>query len=821
MSDSNDTAIGPLDGLVVVDLSTTLAGAQATQFLADSGADVILVESSSGNPLRNHPGWPGLLRSKRSVVLDFADGADRQVLDDLLRGADVAVTTMRPAALQRLGLTNELVAQKYPQLVAAMITGWGRAGPWSHYKGYEALVMAKTGVFHSKRQLKSGPDPAFVSVPYGSFAAAHAAVQGILAALIERDRSGLGQVVESNLVTGIGAHDPYNWFYEMILHRYPEAFTPQVSAFDDEGRPQSRLMFALLVAATKDGMWLQFAQSAPRLMAAWLEELGLAEELKDPKWEGFPLLPTAELRFEWWNKMLSRVGERTLEEWTAAFDRNPNVSGEQFRSATEALEHPQLVHEGRVVTVSDPELGPVRQPSTLVHAAGQPLTRIRPAPRLGEHSSEVRRLAATTSVEASTGADQSGERDQSLPLDGVTILELGSMYAGPYGATLLADLGARVIKVEPLDGDLIRGIMAFPEAGGAKVLQGKESIAVDLATEEGRAVLYGLAGQCDAVLQCFRGGAAARIGADEASLRAVNPRLVYLNAMGYGIAGPYAGKPAYAPSIGAASGISLTDAPLVAPCPDGREELMSGARSLYAGGAVPAVQSDGIGALGVGSALILGLYAQRRGIVQTDLVTTMLASCTQVLIAENCTYAGRSPTATVDGELRGLGPLYRMYRAVGGWVFLAAPAPREWTQLLEALGDEHASLSADRFSTERARIASASALVEVLSDIFVTRSASEWELFLTARDVGCVEVVQESAEWHMQTDEFYAAGYTVLADSPVFDEHRRLAPLSQFSRSRVKADGGCMLGDHTDALLSEIGYDRTGIADLRNRGVVG
>lgn len=819
MTDHTDNpTAGPLAGLVVVDLSTTLPGAQATQFLADAGADVILVEPPGGSPLRDDPGWPGLLRGKRSVVLDLGDDAERTVLSGLLRQADVLVSTMRPAAAERLGFTAERLAERYPRLIAAMITGWGMRGPWSHYKGYEGLILAKTGVLHSKRQLTTGPDPAFVSVPYASFGAAQAAVQGVLAALIERERSGLGQLLESNLVAGVGAHDTYNWFYELVLHRYPDAFQPMVAAFDEAGRPQSRLMYAMLIAATKDGTWLQFAQTAPRLMRAWLEELGLADEVADPKWEGFPVLPTPELRYEWWNKMLSKVGERTLAEWQQAFDANPDVFGEQFRTPDEALDHPQLVHEGRVVTVSDPDLGPVRQPSTLVHAAGRPLTDLRPAPRLGEHTGEVRRLAGEVPSEDAPIAG-SAEDARRYPLDGVTVLELGSMFAGPYGATLLADLGARVIKVEPLDGDLIRGVMAFPEAGGAKVLQGKESIAVDLGTSEGREVLRGLVERCDVVLQTFRGGVAKRIGIDEASFKAINPDLVYLNAPGYGIEGPYAAKPAYAPSIGAASGVSRTDAPLVGPCPQGREELQKGARLLYAGGAVPAVQSDGIAALGVGSALLLGIYAKRRGIVLTDLVTSMLATCTQVLIARNTSYAGRPPIPRVDDEFRGLGPLYRMYPASDGWVFLAAPTQRDWAQLVEALGD-HGDIVDERFATPEARAANSGALADTLTKIFATRTKDEWETYLTAQDVGCVAVAQESAEWHMQTDEFHDAGYTTIAVSPVFDEHRRLAPLNHFSRSPVKADAGCTIGQHTDALLREIGYDDVRIADLHSKRVV-
>ncbi|MFG1923374.1 CoA transferase [Cryptosporangium sp. NPDC048952] len=821
-----DTAgTGPLAGLVVIDLSTTLAGAQATQFLADSGADVVFVEPPGGSVLRKNPGWPGLLRGKRSITLDL--DSDGHVLDGLLARADVAVATMSPAEAQRAGYTADRLAERYPRLVAALITGWGTSGPWAHYRSDESLVFAKTGVFHSKRQLTTGPEPAFVTVPYGSFSAAHAAAQGILAALIERDRSGRGQLVESDLVTAVGALDAYNWFYELVLKRYPGAFRPADAGFDDDGRPQTKLLYALLIAPTADGVWLQFAQSAPRLQQAQLAELGLAEEVADPKWAGYPMLPTPELRTEWWDKMLSRVGERTRAEWDATFARNPDVFGEQFRTPDQALEHPQIVAEGRVVTIDDPDLGPIRQPSTLVHTAEGPLTGLRRAPRPGEHTAELRQLA-TGPIET---PDIRAQADAGHPLSGVTILELGAMFAGPYGATVLTDLGARVIKIEPLDGDLIRNILAYPEAGGAKVLQGKESVALDLRTPEGLRVLYGIAARCDAVLQCFRGGVAARLGVDEASLKAINPDLVYVNATGYGLGGPYGRKPAYAPSIGAASGVALVDAQVRADKPADREDLRARARKLYAGGAVPAVQADGLAAMGVASALILGLYAKRRGISYTDFGVTMLGSASQALISYNTRYAGRPDSPAADPDLLGTGPLHRMYRAADGWIFLAADAPTDWACLVATLGTPSVAgggavsggapgLDDARFATAESRAAHAGELGDVLSGIFATQPKGHWEAELSARDLGCVVVAQEPAERHMQSDEFAAAGYTADAVSPIFGEHRRLAPLNRFSRSRTKPDAGCTLGQHTDQILRESGYSEARIAELREQKVI-
>ena len=204
-----------------------------------------------------------------------------------------------------------------------------------------------------------------------------------------------------------------------------------------------------------------------------------------------------------------------------------------------------------------------------------------------------------------------GDAPGDLPLAGVTVLELAVLYAAPFGATLLADLGARVIKVEPLDGDPIRTIVPFPEAGGAKVMQGKESICVDLSTPEGLALVHELARRSDLVLQGFRAGAAERLGVDAATLCSMNPDLVYLAAPGYGTGPPCGHRPSFAPSIGAAGGIALAnlgDTVAEAPGLD-LDQVRDGAIRLSGAGAQTNAQADGFAALGVATSLLLGLVA--------------------------------------------------------------------------------------------------------------------------------------------------------------------------------------------------------------------
>jgi crotonobetainyl-CoA:carnitine CoA-transferase CaiB-like acyl-CoA transferase len=135
---------------------------------------------------------------------------------------------------------------------------------------------------------------------------------------------------------------------------------------------------------------------------------------------------------------------------------------------------------------------------------------------------------------------------------------------------------------------------------------------------------------------------------------------------------------------------------------------------------------------------------------------------------------------------------------------------------------EYADLGSDgRFATVEARGENDAELAAVLSGIFAARPKQAWEDDLSRADVGCVTVTEEAPEWHMQDDDFFAAGYAVDADSPVFGEHRRLAPLQKFSRSLTKADAGCTIGQHTGAVLREIGISDDRIAELITGGVIG
>ncbi|MGE0384175.1 MAG: CaiB/BaiF CoA transferase family protein [Gammaproteobacteria bacterium] len=805
-----------LDGLRVVDLSQDRVGAQVSHLLADFGAEVIWIEPPGGSALRARPSFPFLARGKKSVVADPRTGAGRDRVRELAAGADVFIETWRPGVAARLGLDFQTLQRLNPRLIHASITGFGRSGPYANAPGYEGLVAAKLGVNAVFRKMLPGPRPPFVAMPWCSFGASQTALHGVLAALLERERSGHGQWVEANLVQGFATLDTWAWFMYLVGQRWPEAFR-QVSVIDDDGIPTSPMWYMLLIALTKDGHWLQFAQVAPHLFKAQMRALGLDWTFTDPAWQGIPVFEDANRRRELWERMLVAANGKTLAEWQAIFDSDPNVYAEQFRGGPQVLAHPQLVHDGHVVDVVDGERGRIRQPGPLVRMEGTPAAIGRSAPRLGEHDDTLA-LHRPTPAPAPAGAAPSG-----LPLAGITLLEMAVQYAAPYGTTLLTDLGARVIKIESLQGDPIRTLMPFPESAGAKVMQGKDCIRVDINTPEGLAIVHALARRADGVLQGFRAGVAARIGVDADSLRRINPDFVYLSAAGYGPGPPNGHRPAFAPTAAAAGGIAKANLGGRVPERPGLsiEELRDGHIRLAGAGTTTNAQADGISALAVASALLLGLYARARGHGGQQMHTSMLLTAAHALADHVIDGPGRAQELDPGPDMRGASARYHIYDAADGWVFLAAPRAREWPRLCLALRP-WVDLGADpRFAQEADRQRNDTALTQALAAVFVQRGKDDWERDLLAADVGCVAVTTAPIEEILMSDWFgRAGGYLAQAWHPVFEDHPRMAPAVRFSRSATQAPGGHLAGEATERVLRELGYDDARIADLRARRIV-
>ncbi|MCU1401530.1 MAG: CoA transferase [Acidimicrobiales bacterium] len=811
---------GALSGITVIDLSTTIASAYTSLLFADFGAEVIQIEPPGGSLLRDQAGWPFWSRGKRSVVLDLKCDKDQRIARDLLLSADVVCESFRPGVAEELGLGYESLSRSNPGLIWTSVTGFGPTSPLAQLRGYEAIVLAKLGAL-SGRSPTGRSGPVMPSALTATFSAALLATHGTLIALYERESSGLGQRVSSTLLQGFLSHDSWSWMLRTLSQRYPEAFTEHQSFDPPGGVPPNVMMFGLMAGLSKDGRWMQFAHAQPKQFDVFLRAAGLGWTRSDPRWMGAENSPDISTRERFWEMILTAVRELTFEEWQQRFDADPTIFAELFRRGAEILDHPQMIHNGHTLVVDDPELGTIREPGVLVTMSGSPGCGAGPIPSLDEHGPEVR---ARAHVEPPAAALAATDFPTSAALANVTVIELGTFFAGPFSTALLADLGARVIKIEPLEGDPMRNIMGFPELSAVRVTQGKESIAVDIQTVDGRAIVERLVRDADMVLQTFRGGVARKLGLDHERLMEINPDLIYHYAQGYGIDGPYAGRPAYAPVIAAGSGFVYRN---IGSMPDGTDLTLDQVKHwgirAHGMGVVVGVSVDHFAGLGVAVALSLGLLARARGFGGQHTMTSMLQTTAHMMSDDVIEYAGRPPAPVTDPEFMGMNALYRLYATADSWVVLCGVSNAEWVSLCTVLAATGVHLvDHPSFRTRESRLEHDAELVRVLESSMLKKSAAEWEELFTAADVACVEV--DPGPPHAAMDEgglAHQLGMVATVEHPMFERHYRTTALVNLSRSLEVLKPGCLNGQHTDAVLRGIGFAEAEIARLHASHVVG
>jgi crotonobetainyl-CoA:carnitine CoA-transferase CaiB-like acyl-CoA transferase len=807
----------PLGGLVVVDLTTNASSGFASVLFADLGAEVIAVERPGGSVVRAMPAAPYLLRGKRSIELNLHDPCDVAVATELAAGADVVFEAFGAGVADRLGLGYPVLQARNPGLVYTSITGFGHTGPFAHLKSYEAVVIAKTGSMYGNTVPERAGHPVMTTPLGATYAAGLLALQGTFVALHDRHAHGHGQRVDATMAQGILAMDPWSHFTKMLIERYPEAFVGVGAPSFVQPVPTTWLSFGLLNGYSRDGRWMQFAHATPRQFSDFMRVLGLAPLLDTTEWKDAPDHEDVEVRDKWWTMMLEVINSKTIDEWQAIFDVEPNVFAEIYRRGLELFDHPQIVHDGHAVVVEDPERGSVRQMGSLVKLSSTPGDPKRPIPALDADGEELRGRKAAARI------SPSGEAPEGRPpLDDIMILDLGTFYAGPFGSTMLTDQGARVIKVEPLEGDPIRFQMPMPESAGVRVTQGKESLAIDAFSEEGKKILAELAKKADVILHCYRGGVAERMGLDFDSVVEVNPQVMYHNGVGYGIDGPYCRRPAFAPTIAAGSGFATRSGGGGVEGADLSIEEIKAA-SLRLGG-VQFANPDGFSALGVGVALSLDVYLRDRGFGGQTSLTSMLSTMGHIMCDTMIEYPGVPEPAVPDDEQYGFSALYRLYESADGhWIVLCAPNDQTWRNLVSVLREED-SLKDRRFAVSESRVQHDGSLVQVLSSLFKQRRASEWEDLLSRAGVGCAEVAPPGGALGVAMHDAGGVadqmGWRVGVTHPLFDEHRRTTELVTLSRSGAVLKPGEQIGGHTREILAELGYSGAEIDALRVAKVI-
>ncbi len=538
-----------LEGCQVLDL-TDARGLSCGQLLADLGATVVHVEPPGGCAARADEAlWAVHGRNQQSIVIDLTGADGRDQFRGLVVSCDVVVES-GDVALTSLGLTYEDLLAVNPTLVMVSMSPFGSFGPKHAYAETDLIIQAAAGNvavtgFADRAPLRNTAVPAW---SHAGVAAAGAALVGLRAVR----KTGRPLHVDVSAQEATLLTSSFSVLCEAVGSRRPTRPTPQLGA-------------AGLVACA-DG----FVQNAVGGLgpirrftvrqAAWMAEegaldadLAAAIARDDVTPEAVKQLQAAIATFF---AILSK--QQLLDAaLTHGFVLAP------VNSAAETLGSEQFA--ARNAWWSD---GSVTIPGPFAHISAAPIVLRSTAPGLDEHD-------ATPFVERPT-APAGRDKERSLPLEGLKVLDFGWILAGPYASRMLADYGATVVKVESASRpDLLRllgpmydiGTPPDNSASFASTAAGKQSLSIDLTNPSARAVILDLVRWADVVSESFAPGAMQRLGLDYETLRTIKPDLIMVSSSLFGQTGPYAAMPGFGTQGAAVAGLVLpTGYPDRAPC---------------------------------------------------------------------------------------------------------------------------------------------------------------------------------------------------------------------------------------------------------------
>jgi crotonobetainyl-CoA:carnitine CoA-transferase CaiB-like acyl-CoA transferase len=819
---------GACSGLRVLDASRTAGGSLAAMVLADFGADVVRVERSDHPVDTSDPAYLLLQRGKRSIRLDVGAPEGRDDFARLASGCDVLIEDWGPDQADSAGVGYADLSGVNPALVFCSLSGFGTTGPFAGVPADDALVMAKAGIFRDQPGWeRDGKRPIYRAARDGSFFIGMLAVQGVLAALRARDLTGRGQRVETNMLQAITCRQnpQVRWLLRggeslpvdqtSSTEKVSDAINPLAHHRD----PREVTLTGMMVEC-KDGRWIMHSLSEPHFFPAWIKAIGFDWIWEEERFNGAPTrFPDDAAKVELVERLQARMREKTAHEWFELYLANGNVCADVIQTTQEALQHPQVIAADDVVVIDDPRVGRMVQIGPIAKLPHAPASVQRAAPEPGQHTDAVlRETVAPVRLPAPSCATLAG------PLEGITIVEAAYYYATPFATALLAELGARVIKVEPLHGDpyrrLGRGggdpVASIGYNNMVRAMQGKESIALDLKDARGRAVMHRLIAGADLFVHSFRGQVPETLGIDEATLRAVNPHLVYQYAASYGSVGPYRRQPAIDPVIAAFAG---------------QTEYQTGAGNppLRESGADP------VAAAGHAAAMMLGLYARHRSGAGQSVESAMIVSNIYLNFADALAYANKPPRPYVDRRQFGIGATHRLYECAPSgsadasphanrapkWVMLVADDDAAFGRFCQVAG--RSELAADpRFSNGAARVEHRDELEQLLERVFLERTAGEWQTILLAEAVGCViaDAMSHFAFLYEDPQALAIDMMTITSHRALGGEYWRYSPLVRLSDTPGRALPFCEFGEHSRALLTEFGYTDAEVERLASDGVV-
>ena len=389
-------------------------------------------------------------------------------------------------------------------------------------------------------------------------------------------------------------------------------------------------------------------------------------------------------------------------------------------------------------------------------------------------------------------------------LEGIRVLDVTQVMAGPFCAMLLCDMGADVIKVEAPSGDSSRrmaGASGSDSAAFNAVNRGKRGIVVDLKTPQGVAIVRGLAATADVLVENYRPGVMAKLGLDYATLRSECPRLIYASISGYGQTGPASGKGGFDLVAQGVSGLmSVTGEP-------GRPPVKVG---------VP-VTDLGAGLFAVCGILAALRHRERSGdgqYIDAALVDAGLA----LSVWEATELFSRGEVPQPLGSAHRMSAPYQAVRCSDGFITLGAANDRLFERLAELLGHPEWCVDA-KFASDSVRVTNRATLAAAIEAVTVEHPRSHWLRELDARDIPCGPI--NTYQDVMVDPQVNAREMVVETQHPTLGVISTLGtPIKMSATPLIPGRPAPLLGQHTDEILEEAGYSRTDIAELRAAQVV-
>ncbi|MGB0908420.1 MAG: CaiB/BaiF CoA transferase family protein [Maricaulaceae bacterium] len=784
---------GVLSGVKVLDLSWGIAGPLTGMLLGDHGADVTRIERPEGDPFKGTLGYKVWHRGKKNAVLDLTDAADLALFKKLAADADVVIESMTPGKTAALGIDYESLAAINPKLVYCSITGYGEG---DDRPGYDALVAATSGLQYEQRGWPEGAlnhitgredpfagavdidpnwlqganreGPLHVASKWPSMGAFFSALTGISAALFAREKTGRGQKVSTSLQQGAMACGSGVW------QRAEDIDSPGFNTWImGSASPKGHFKCA-------DGKWIHNWVPNPRfiLEASRGDTLDASPDLtvqNDP--DRFGIGPEELLVMAHYQPILAdAIGKFNSDDWVKAAAEG-NMTMQPCRTLEESLTDPLLMNDNAVVTVDDPELGPINQVGITYRLSNSQGEVKGPMRASGADTEAVKAYAASLpDVETHTvPAKPTGKG----PLDGIRVLDLGLAIAGPFGCQLLGDMGADVIKMNTLwDSYWHKCHIA------AMANRNKRSFAVMLKHPKGMEAIKRVIATCDVVQHNMRYPATQRLGLDYDSLKGEHPGLIYCHSRGFE-EGPRKHLPGNDQTGACLAGIQHEDG------------------ALHAGGDTHPVWSlTSLGDTGNGFLTAVGIcnaLMERERTGKGQFIDTSIVNACLL----NSSYGVAKPDGSAVDRMRlnadqtGYGDYYRLYKCADGkWIQVAAVNDVHRAALDGLAGVDKIAAFASKGSDMLMADLAKAGVPAAISDAEASRGlhdnadyrARNWTVAYEDRYVGKLEQIGLTYD---------------LSDTP-----------------GVIASAPLIVGDSTKAILEEVGYSEEEILAMANETAI-